>query len=78
MELLEPTTVAKKLFTTAGTLSKWRLFGIGPKFVKVGPRAVAYPKDELEEWLNSNIRSSTSGGGKGGRKKQEVPQEADK
>lgn len=70
MDLLEPETVAQKLFTTAGTLSKWRLKGCGPRFIKVGPRAVAYPKIELEEWLKANIHSSTSGGGKGGRPKK--------
>ena len=78
MELLKPETVAQNLFTTAGTLSKWRLLGVGPRWVKVGPRAVMYSKAELEKWLEANTRSSTSGGGKGGRKKCEVSQEVEK
>ena len=69
MELITPKKVAEDLFTSKSTLSKWRLKGIGPKFVKIGPRAVAYPKDEIESWLRSNLKTSTSGTGKGGRRK---------
>ncbi len=69
MDLLKDENVAERLFTTPGTLAKWRLKGIGPPFVKIGPRGIAYPKDELERWLQANLQTSTSGGGKGGRKK---------
>lgn len=69
MELLKDGTVAERLFTTRGTLAKWRLRGIGPPFVKIGPRGIAYPKGELEDWLQGNLQTSTSGGGRGGRRK---------
>ncbi|MDR4485374.1 MAG: hypothetical protein R3B95_19610 [Nitrospirales bacterium] len=75
MELLTPQQVARNIFTTIGTLAKWRLKGIGPRFIKLGPRSIAYPKAELQSWLESNLRQSTSGGGKGGRKKQSEQKE---
>jgi predicted DNA-binding transcriptional regulator AlpA len=43
-----------------GTLTKMRLTGDGPPFVKVGVRAVAYRKADLDEWLSSRVRRSTS------------------
>ena len=42
------------------TLNKTRLTGDGPPFVKVGPRAVAYRKADLDEWLSARVRRSTS------------------
>jgi predicted DNA-binding transcriptional regulator AlpA len=33
------------------TLQKWRLFGRGPKYLKVGGRAVRYAISDLEDWL---------------------------
>ncbi len=42
------------------TLTKMRLTGDGPPFVKVGPRAVAYRKADLDVWLASRVRRSTS------------------
>ena len=42
------------------TLSKMRLTGDGPPFVKVGPRAVAYRRRDLDEWLTSRVCLSTS------------------
>ncbi len=79
MILIPPGNLAEQLLTTAGTLAKWRLKGCGPKFVRIGPRLVGYRAEDVEEWLNSNIHSSTSGGGKGGRKSRgEIPQEAER
>src|SRR5262245_58804017 len=43
-----------------GTLTKMRLTGDGPPFVKVGPRAVAYRKADLDTWLAGRVRRSTS------------------
>jgi predicted DNA-binding transcriptional regulator AlpA len=42
------------------TLNKMRLTGDGPPFVKVGPRAVAYRKADLDAWLAARVRRSTS------------------
>ena len=42
------------------TLTKMRLTGHGPPFVKVGARAVAYRKADLDAWLQARVRRSTS------------------
>ena len=42
------------------TLNKMRLTGYGPPFVKVGARAVAYRKADLDAWLQARVRRSTS------------------
>ena len=36
------------------TLSKWRCVGGGPRFVKLGPRIVAYHVEDLNVWLASH------------------------
>lgn len=41
------------------TLSKMRLSGDGPAFIKMG-RRVAYRPEDLEAWVASNRRLSTS------------------
>jgi len=42
------------------TLEKFRLTGEGPKFVRIGIRAVGYLTDDLDAWLGSRARLSTS------------------
>jgi predicted DNA-binding transcriptional regulator AlpA len=42
------------------TLAKMRLRGDGPVYSKAGPRIVIYDKLDLEAWLNSQKRRSTS------------------
>ena len=44
----------------ASTLEKMRLRGDGPVFIKAGPRAVVYDVNDLEQWLASRRRASTS------------------
>ncbi len=51
---------ARYLALSASTLAKMRLRGDGPQYVKVGPRAVAYRKTDLDAWLEGRIRKSTS------------------
>lgn len=41
------------------TLEVWRTLGKGPKFLKIG-RAVRYRVQDLEEYIDKNIWSSTS------------------
>jgi hypothetical protein len=41
------------------TLERWRQTGDGPRFVRVG-RAVRYRRSDLDAWLESRVRSSTS------------------
>lgn len=43
----------------AATLNKWRVFGDGPPFIKVG-HLVRYRKADLDAFLQSRMRRSTS------------------
>ena len=51
---------AKYVALAASTLTKMRLTGDGPPFVKVGPRAIAYRKADVDAWLEARVRRSTS------------------
>lgn len=47
------------------TLEKLRVTGDGPPFLKVG-RVVLYDRDDLDAWLSSKRRTSTSDAGSDG------------
>lgn len=53
---------AKHLGLSVSTLNKLRVFGGGPVFLKLG-RRVAYDVADLDAWLTSRRRSSTSDDG---------------
>lgn len=59
-ELLTPNEAARIVRLSPNTLAKWRHYGTGPKFVKVGTRRVLYLKCELDAWLAERGRQSTS------------------
>lgn len=59
-EKLRVPATAKYLAVSASTLAKWRVYGLGPVYSKAGPRIVVYDKQDLDAWLNSNKRTSTS------------------
>ncbi len=40
------------------TLNKWRCYGEGPQFIKLG-RAVRYRLDSLERYVETRVRNST-------------------
>lgn len=50
---------AKYLNLGKSTLEKFRLFGGGPKYSKLG-RTVVYEKGNLDSWVESHEVSSTS------------------
>ena len=45
------------------TLEKYRLIGGGPVFIRLGARAVGYAVDDLDAWIDSRRRTSTSDAG---------------
>ncbi|NVJ64372.1 MAG: helix-turn-helix domain-containing protein [Flavobacteriaceae bacterium] len=51
---------AHYLGLAASTLNKMRLKGNGPEFIKLGPRRVVYDLRDLDRWLASRRRKSTS------------------
>jgi predicted DNA-binding transcriptional regulator AlpA len=42
------------------TLAKRRLYGLPPEYLSLGGRAVGYTIDELDRWLETCRRRSTS------------------
>lgn len=54
-------TKAASAYCGAGvsTFEKLRLTGKGPKYIKIG-RAVVYRPEDLDKWLASKLRQSTS------------------
>jgi predicted DNA-binding transcriptional regulator AlpA len=60
--LVDVKAAARLLGLSESTLNKWRLRGEGPVFVRMG-RAIRYCPPDLDEWVKSNRRRSTSGSG---------------
>jgi predicted DNA-binding transcriptional regulator AlpA len=58
--VLRTPDAAKYLGLTGSTLEKMRLFGTGPRFVRIGMRAVGYTIDDLESFIEAGRRTSTS------------------
>jgi predicted DNA-binding transcriptional regulator AlpA len=50
--LLNERHVAATLSVSLATVRRWRLYGRGPKFIKVGA-AVRYVQQDFERWLAS-------------------------
>ncbi|RWE53396.1 MAG: DNA-binding protein [Mesorhizobium sp.] len=57
--MLRTEHVAKITGLSASTLTKLRLTGGGPRYIKLG-RTVVYDPDDIEAWLRANRRISTS------------------
>jgi predicted DNA-binding transcriptional regulator AlpA len=61
--ILRTHDAARYLGLAASTLEKWRLGGGGPRWVRLGRRAVGYPQSDLDDFKNQNYRRSTSDDG---------------
>lgn len=57
--LLSTHALAARLGLAEITLRKWRIYGIGPRFVKVGAN-VRYRAEDIEHWIASRSAVSTS------------------
>ena len=57
--LLSPSQAAEYLNLAVSSLAKWRVGGIGPKYVKLGS-AVRYRRADLDDWISSKIQLSTA------------------
>ncbi len=52
--LLTPREVADALGVSTLTLYRRRRDGTGPRFVRVGPRAIRYPREWVDAYLHEN------------------------
>jgi hypothetical protein len=59
MTLMTAKRVAENLCVTVGTLAKWRLYGTGPRFIRVN-RRIAYDPADVAAWLDARRVTSTS------------------
>ncbi|MEE2529156.1 DNA-binding protein [Pseudarthrobacter sp. J75] len=59
-ELVSPVALAEYLGTTTGALAQMRYRGIGPKFIKLGAKAVRYSMSDVNAWLAANTMQCTS------------------
>jgi predicted DNA-binding transcriptional regulator AlpA len=57
--MLRTPQAAEYLGVSPATLCKWRVFGGGPRYKKLG-RAVVYDPAELRDWLDARSQVSTS------------------
>ena len=53
--LLSTKQVSVMLGVSEGTLRWWRTTGIGPHWIRVGPRLVRYDPEELELFLRGRV-----------------------
>ncbi|SFJ61457.1 transcriptional regulator, AlpA family [Aquamicrobium aerolatum DSM 21857] len=58
-QMLRTPEAAQYLGISASTMNKLRVYGDGPAFVKLG-RTVVYDPVDLNDWLRTNRRTSTS------------------
>jgi predicted DNA-binding transcriptional regulator AlpA len=56
---LTPKEAAAYIRSSASTLAKKRLFGGGPRYLKIG-QSVRYLKADLDAWMLTDARVSTS------------------
>ena len=62
--LMSEVQAAAFLGLTRRALQNFRLNGKGSRFVKIGARCVRYRRVDLDQWNESNLRTSTSDEGK--------------
>ncbi len=59
-KLLSERQAADVLGLTPRTLQSWRGLGIGPAFVRISSRCIRYRSSDIDVWLATKVRASTS------------------
>ena len=57
-ELITTAMLAKELHVTVRACEKWRLYGTGPAFCKIG-RKVLYRRQNVREWIEARTCTKT-------------------
>jgi predicted DNA-binding transcriptional regulator AlpA len=55
-EVVRPSEAASLLSVSLSLLKKWRLAGSGPRFVRLGGRAIGYRRMDLLAWVEGLTR----------------------
>jgi excisionase family DNA binding protein len=53
-QYITPQQLAEELGIGEVTLWRWRRDGVGPRFHRVGPRAIRYARADVAEWMESH------------------------
>ena len=61
--ILRTRPAARYVGLSASTLEKMRLNGGGPKFIRLGGRAIGYDVRDLDDWLDLQRESTDDDGG---------------
>ncbi len=59
-EILRPKAAAAFLGISTSTMSKWRLTGRGPEFIRIGEHLVGYRRSALDRFASARVCRSTS------------------
>lgn len=54
-EILRPPAAAAALAISQSLLKKWRASGEGPRFIRLGTRAIGYRRADLEAWVDGRL-----------------------
>jgi predicted DNA-binding transcriptional regulator AlpA len=60
MKFLTQEETAQRLNLTQRTLERWRRIGEGPRFVRLGPRRIAYREVDLDAWAEARTYISAA------------------
>jgi predicted DNA-binding transcriptional regulator AlpA len=55
-EVVRPFEAASMLSVSLSLLKKWRIGGGGPRFVRLGGRAIGYRRADLSDWIEGRTR----------------------
>ena len=58
-DILDTYAAADLLQVTRQTLAKWRLYGQGPRYIRLG-RKIGYHRLDLDAWIDRRRAQSTS------------------
>jgi predicted DNA-binding transcriptional regulator AlpA len=58
-KLLRTEAVALLLNVSPQTLAIWRMKGLGPRFIKIGARAVRYRPEDVDDFIHNGERQHT-------------------
>jgi predicted DNA-binding transcriptional regulator AlpA len=50
-KLMTDKEVAERLAVNTTTVRKWRMFGTGPRFIRIGKGSIRYDPGDLEKYL---------------------------
>ncbi len=60
LDLLSEKELSQLTGFSRRTLQGWRCQGLGPPFLRISRGCIRYSRPEVEKWLNSRWRRSTS------------------